>query len=260
MNRNGMTVIPAKVVARLHIRSTDTYPDVEVEVLDGTDLQPEHSPVDVYLAPPGAGPVLPEGWRIEREHEDVLALHQRGTAQPTRYAKGEVIHSLLSDLIGQCAECGGRMEHEDGEAWDGPSNGCVDCGISTATSRAVAAETVPSAKVGDSPQRPLDDPRLQALFGDAIEGALALGYQASSPPPTGHWLQRFWDIGNAERGQTARNVEPAAGCALVDAVNSLAGQLESMASERPADDLQWRALLERSDALRTALKALPGSA
>nr|WP_075116864.1 hypothetical protein [Pseudomonas aeruginosa] len=203
---------------------------------------------------------LPEGWRIEREPEDVLALHQVGTAQPTRYAKGEVVHSLLSDLLGLCAECGGRLEHEDGEAWDGPSNGCVDCGICTATSRAVAAETVPSAKLGNAPQRPLDDPRLQALFGDAIEGALALGFQASSPPPAGHWLQRFWDIGNAERERSARNLEPAAETTLVHAANSLAGQIASMASGRPADDLQWRALLERSDALRTALKALPGSA
>lgn len=44
----------------------------------------------------------------------------------------------------------------------------------------------------------LDDPHLQQLFGDAIEGALALGYQGTNAPPPGHWLQRFWDIGRAE--------------------------------------------------------------
>jgi len=38
-----------KPVARLHITSTDTYPDIEVEVMDGAALQPQDSPVDVYL-------------------------------------------------------------------------------------------------------------------------------------------------------------------------------------------------------------------
>lgn len=35
---------------------------------------------------------------------------------------------------------------------------------------------------------------------DAVVGALALGAQNSNPPPTGHWGQRFWDIGREERG------------------------------------------------------------
>jgi hypothetical protein len=47
--------------------------------------------------------------------------------------------------------------------------------------------------------KPLDDPHLQKCFGDAIEGALAFGAQGINPPPPGHWLQRFWDIGRAER-------------------------------------------------------------
>lgn len=34
---------------------------------------------------------------------------------------------------------------------------------------------------------------------DATVGALALGAQNTSPPPTGHWGQRFWDIGREER-------------------------------------------------------------
>jgi hypothetical protein len=36
---------------------------------------------------------------------------------------------------------------------------------------------------------------------DSVVGALALGAQNSSPPPAGHWGQRFWDIGREERGQ-----------------------------------------------------------
>lgn len=38
-----------KVVAMLHITETDTYPDVEVEVLDGTNFQPSMSPIKIYL-------------------------------------------------------------------------------------------------------------------------------------------------------------------------------------------------------------------
>lgn len=33
---------------------------------------------------------------------------------------------------------------------------------------------------------------------DVIVGSLAAGKQDNSPPPEGHWGQRFWDIGRAE--------------------------------------------------------------
>lgn len=33
---------------------------------------------------------------------------------------------------------------------------------------------------------------------DSIAGAMTFGYQNSNPPPEGHWLTRFWDIGRAE--------------------------------------------------------------
>lgn len=46
--------------------------------------------------------------------------------------------------------------------------------------------------------KPLNDPKIQGLFLDAILGACALGYQDSSPPPPGHWLQRAWDMGRGE--------------------------------------------------------------
>ncbi|MGP5356381.1 hypothetical protein [Pseudomonas helleri] len=35
---------------------------------------------------------------------------------------------------------------------------------------------------------------------DAVVGALAFGAQNTTPPPAGHWGQRFWDIGRDERG------------------------------------------------------------
>ena len=45
--------------------------------------------------------------------------------------------------------------------------------------------------------KPLDDPRLQQVFGDCIDGALTVGFQGSKPPPEGHWLWRFWSKGRA---------------------------------------------------------------
>jgi hypothetical protein len=50
-----------------------------------------------------------------------------------------------------------------------------------------------------APEAPLDDPRLQGLFSDAISGALAFGAQNTNPPPAGHWLERFWQMGRAEQ-------------------------------------------------------------
>jgi hypothetical protein len=47
--------------------------------------------------------------------------------------------------------------------------------------------------------KPLDDQRLQGLFSDAISGALAFGAQNTNPPPSGHWLERFWQMGRAEQ-------------------------------------------------------------
>lgn len=41
-------------VARLHIELDDDGLRAKVEVLDGTYLQVEHSPVDVYIAPPAS--------------------------------------------------------------------------------------------------------------------------------------------------------------------------------------------------------------
>lgn len=77
--------------------------------------------------------------------------------------------------------------------------------------------TVGVAKVGagEPTPKPLDDPRLQELFGAAITGAMALGYQNSSPPPEGHWLTQHWNIGRAQAELTeksGREVEkPSAG-------------------------------------------------
>ena len=59
-----------------------------------------------------------------------------------------------------------------------------------------------------SDTKPLDDPRLQQLFGDAIEGALAFGYQGENAAPPGHWLERFWRLGRAEAEKTLAATPP----------------------------------------------------
>jgi hypothetical protein len=64
--------------------------------------------------------------------------------------------------------------------------------------RAYAAIAALDAVLAATP-KPLDDPRLQGLFSDAISGALAFGAQNTNPPPAGHWLERFWQMGRAER-------------------------------------------------------------
>lgn len=70
-------------VARLHITATDTYPDVDVEVLDGTHLQPNMSPVSVYLTPQEAQ-ALPEN-ETEAMHDAVMAvLYKTGGIPRTR--------------------------------------------------------------------------------------------------------------------------------------------------------------------------------
>ena len=45
------------------------------------------------------------------------------------------------------------------------------------------------------PVKPLDDPHLQQVFGWAIEGAMASGYQNTNPAPEGHWLAPWWQRG-----------------------------------------------------------------
>ncbi|KTT19103.1 hypothetical protein [Pseudomonas parafulva] len=36
------------------------------------------------------------------------------------------------------------------------------------------------------------------LLCDAIIGAMAFGKQNNNPPPDGHWVKEFWDVGRAE--------------------------------------------------------------
>jgi hypothetical protein len=45
------------------------------------------------------------------------------------------------------------------------------------------------------------------LVCDAAIGALAYGKQNSNPPPSGHWLQEFWDLGRGEGLHQAKLIE-----------------------------------------------------
>jgi hypothetical protein len=91
--------------------------------------------------------------------------------------------------------------------------------------RAYAAIAALDAVLAATP-KPLDDPRLQGLFSDAISGALAFGAQNTNPPPAGHWLERFWQMGRAERALSEAAPPAAVRDLLIDCRRELAAAQE----------------------------------
>lgn len=92
-------------VARLHITPTDTYPDIEIEVLDGSTLQPSMSPVLVYAAPVAAQPtdqdfkgllaaIRYELGLVGTDGETILSIGARRTL---RWADAQISKALDSD-------------------------------------------------------------------------------------------------------------------------------------------------------------------
>lgn len=80
--------------ARIHVRSTDTYPELSVEVVDGSHLQPSDSPIHVYALPPAKQLVLhgpadlpslshPDAWLLTRASGTRWAV----TDEPTQTAR-----------------------------------------------------------------------------------------------------------------------------------------------------------------------------
>lgn len=59
---------------------------------------------------------------------------------------------------------------------------------------------------------------------DAVVGALAFGAQNTTPPPAGHWGQRFWDIGREERANSEALLK------ALEALIQIAGECERIAS------------------------------
>ena len=59
---------------------------------------------------------------------------------------------------------------------------------------------------------------------DAVVGALAFGAQNTTPPPAGHWGQRFWDIGREERANSEALLK------ALEALTQIAGECEQIAS------------------------------
>jgi hypothetical protein len=86
--------------------------------------------------------------------------------------------------------------------------------------------------------KPLDDPRLQGLFSDAISGALAFGAQNTNQPPAGHWLERFWQMGRAERELSEAAPPAAEPAALTDEVLRYA--MAAMGTGSPMDAEKFR--------------------
>jgi hypothetical protein len=101
--------------------------------------------------------------------------------------------------------------------------------------------------------KPLDDPRLQGLFSDAISGALAFGAQNTNPPPAGHWLERFWQMGRAALSEAAAPAaEPVA---LTDEVLRYA--MAAMGTGSPMDAEKFRLFWRYAHEALTAAQAVP---
>ena len=79
--------------------------------------------------------------------------------------------------------------------------------------------------------RPLDDPRLQQLFGDTIWGAYAKGLRNIDPPPEGHWLTRWWAWGASKAPEPAVAVQ-----AEPEAVSRLGKTIERNRKVTPAGE------------------------
>lgn len=81
---------------------------------------------------------------------------------------------------------------------------------------------------------------------DAIVGMMAFGAQDHTPPPEGHWGQRFWDIGREERASTKEvraeygDIVIASGCPIQ---GDLIKHLESLSKDsklyRFVSQLAW---------------------
>jgi len=59
---------------------------------------------------------------------------------------------------------------------------------------------------------------------DAVVGALAFGAQNTTPPPAGHWGQRFWDIGREQRANSEALWK------ALESLTQIAGECEQIAS------------------------------
>ncbi|WP_156350274.1 hypothetical protein [Achromobacter sp. 2789STDY5608633] len=94
--------------ARIHVRSTDTYPELSVEVVDGSHLQPSDSPIHVYALPPAKQLVLhgaadlpslrhPDAWLLTRASGTRWAV----TEEPTQEARAvyEADNVTIDELV-----------------------------------------------------------------------------------------------------------------------------------------------------------------
>jgi len=68
---DALTTGAVEPVARLHITATDEWPDIRVQVLNGADLQPEMSPIDVYTHPASE----PKALTLTDEQRTRIARH-----------------------------------------------------------------------------------------------------------------------------------------------------------------------------------------
>ncbi len=190
------------------------------------------------------------------------ALYRAAMAQTAPEAQPLWLYIALCDLVDEAGALGTVMERPE----------VLRRKLATlrdAVGAAPVAQTAPAvAQQGGEPdaQKPksLDDPRLQELFGWAIDGAMAQGAADECPPPAGHWLTAWWERGRALAAQAAaaHAQQPAQPAALTDealwrkAVQEAYGWLWHVNNEPMAPIPMWppeRAAYEARKCLRDLL-------
>jgi len=138
------------------------------------------------------------------------------------------LHQAISEMVAQPApvQCGLCGE-------DQPFTGT--CGGGRENPKALCF-TPPAAQQAPNMDYSIDaDPSgIRKRVAVAIIGALDLGAKDSYPPPEGHWLQEFWNMGRAEASKTAAPAAPVQEPVAVDCcANCLRPEREHQDGECP---------------------------
>lgn len=191
-------IVPARADLEAYLRTIKPAQSVNAELLEalkdarhciGIDRD---TLVDCHTNP-CTGYLDPDGALAKAEYDDVIDAADAAIARAESAMPFWPDHSsAISDPLFHQAR--GIMGTEN----FGQEEGLRLAILHVLNARAESAIETPASadtRIGDA----LNDPRLQEIFGAAIEGAMGFGYQDTNRPPAGHWLERFWKIGAAQQ-------------------------------------------------------------
>jgi hypothetical protein len=163
--------------------------------------------------------------QVEEENADLrsrLAPHGQAVAAPAQEASpqefqrltGEqqmALHGTRPDVLARLAHVLLGHVHHGKSNRDESAKKLVACINELEFHAQSAALAVPPAPAGEaSPKRGTDAQILfeRKLTCEAIQGAMAFGYQNTNPPPEpDHWLAPFWQIGRKQAELEAGRVQ-----------------------------------------------------